>query len=167
MILSVALLSATGLMAQSFNVDTEGASVEFTWVDDGTTGTLTGVNAQLNLDYANLGSATVTGSVNVNTMDTGIKGRDKHLMSEDYFHVDEFPTMDFTSSSLSQDGDDYKATGTLTVKGVEKEVTFIITSVRGELHFSTSIYANDFCVTHNKDKESSKVDITVKIPTTE
>ncbi len=68
--------------------------------------------------------SSVTASVDLASVSTGDDGRDGHLRSGDFFDVDNHPTMTFTSTGLTADGDDYRLTGDLTIKGVTRPVTF-------------------------------------------
>ena len=60
----------------------------------------------------------------VNSINTNNTDRDNHLKSADFFDTDVFPTIDFKSTGIVKDGDDYKVTGDLTIKDVTKSVTF-------------------------------------------
>ncbi len=51
--------------------------------------------------------------------------RDGHLKSADFLDQENFPTLNFTSTSLSvKGGNDYVLVGDLTIRGVTKSVTF-------------------------------------------
>ncbi len=62
--------------------------------------------------------------VQMASVDTGNDDRDGHLRTNDFFNVDEFPTMTFRSTSILADGDDITLTGDLTIKGITKSVEF-------------------------------------------
>ena len=47
---------------------------------------------------------------------------DNHLRSEDFLKTEEFPTIDFVSTRIEPDGDDYKIHGDLTIRGVTRPV---------------------------------------------
>lgn len=159
------LMSAPMLaISQTFNVNTKGATVDFNYVSEKTKGTLGDVAATLKIDTKKLGSATVSGSVDVSTLSTGNNLRDKHLKSKDFFDAKTYPTMKFASSSVYQEGDDFFAKGKLTIKDVTKEVAFKIINQEDKLLFKTTIYAADYGVAIKKDREKSKVDIVVTIP---
>jgi polyisoprenoid-binding protein YceI len=90
--------------------------------------------------------------------------RNKHLQSEEYFNAEKYPTMNFTSSSITKDGDDYKANGTLTIKGITKEVSFTLKMEGENLVFQTTIYASDFNIEVKKGREKNKVSVKVTVP---
>lgn len=54
--------------------------------------------------------------------------RDGHLKSPDFFEVENHPTLNFRSTSITGAGDDLTIAGELTIKGVTKPIT-----LRGEL----------------------------------
>jgi polyisoprenoid-binding protein YceI len=62
-------------------------------------------------------------SVDVASINTLIPKRDKHLRSEDFFHVEKYPRMTFKSSSVRKiEENSFVIDGTLTIKGVSKQV---------------------------------------------
>ena len=68
--------------------------------------------------------STLTATVQMASIDTGDEGRDGHLRTNDFFDIEEHPTMTFTSTGITGSGTDYEVTGDLTIKGVTKPVTF-------------------------------------------
>lgn len=57
------------------------------------------------------------------SINTEVDKRDAHLKSPDFFEVDKYPTMTFTSTSISKvQGNQYKLKGNLTLHGVTKPV---------------------------------------------
>lgn len=55
---------------------------------------------------------------------TGTPDRDAHLRSADFLDAEQYPLVTFASTGLVPDGDDWKLTGELTIRGVTKPVTF-------------------------------------------
>ena len=68
-------------------------------------------------------ASTVEASIEVASINTNQKDRDKHLRTNDFFKADEFPNITFTSSSVVLTGDDITVVGDLTLRGVTKSVT--------------------------------------------
>lgn len=69
--------------------------------------------------------AQITLKVDVNSIDTDIEYRDKHLKAPDFFDVEKYPTIDFKSSSFKKVGaNKYKLAGSLTLHGVTKPIVF-------------------------------------------
>ncbi len=71
--------------------------------------------------------STLTASIDVASVNTNQPQRDEHLRTSDFFAVDEFATMDFVSTGLRHDGEDFYLDGDLTLRGVTKPV-----SIKGE-----------------------------------
>lgn len=69
-------------------------------------------------------ASSVTASVDMVSVSTGDDGRDAHLRNNDFFDIENFPTMTFTSTSVRADGKNYVLVGDLTIKGVTKQVEF-------------------------------------------
>jgi len=58
------------------------------------------------------------------SIDTRNTDRDAHLRSNDFFDMDTYPTITFTSTGVTRvDDENYQVTGDLTIKGVTKPVT--------------------------------------------
>lgn len=73
-----------------------------------------------------------TGSIDMTANDSGNKQRDNHIQQADFFDVAKFPDATFTATSFENlpttwtEGTaiPFELTGKLTVKGIEKDVTF-------------------------------------------
>ncbi len=64
-------------------------------------------------------------SMNVNSLDSGNKKRDRHLLSKSFFDAERFPTMRFKSSSISKAGIlNYVLKGDLTIRNITRKVEF-------------------------------------------
>lgn len=75
-------------------------------------------------DLSDLTTASIAFSFDVASIDTSSEDRDNHLKSADFFDAENNPSIDFKSTSITKDGDDYQVTGDLTIKGVTNSVTF-------------------------------------------
>ena len=112
----------TGLEAGTWTVDPSHTEVGFVarhLVVTKVRGSFTGVEGTVVVaDPIDGSSATVT--VQMDTVATRSADRDAHLKSADFFDVENFPTMTFTSTSF----DGTTLVGDLTIKDVTKPVTF-------------------------------------------
>ena len=107
---------------------------------------------------------TLTASIDVASVNTGQKDRDAHLQTSDFFLIEEYPTIDFVSTGVRQDGDELLIDGDLTMRGVTKPVTFsgefggVIVNGYGQTvagaSFSTKINRHDFGVNWNAAVEA-------------
>ena len=66
----------------------------------------------------------VHGVAETASVTTGDDARDGHLKSPDFFDVEHYPTLTFVSTSIEEDGDDFRLAGLLTVKDITKPVVF-------------------------------------------
>ena len=73
-------------------------------------------------DYSD---AKINFTVDVNSVNTDNEMRDKHLKADDFFNAESFPTIKFTSTSMTPvGGNKYKLAGNLTIRDVTKPVVF-------------------------------------------
>ena len=62
-------------------------------------------------------------TITADTIDSRDSSRDEHLRSGDFLNVEQFPTLEFHSTGVRQDGDDWKVDGDLTIAGQTRPVT--------------------------------------------
>lgn len=87
------------------------------------TGSIKSFEASLTTEGDNdFTNAEISFSGDINSIDTGNKDRDNHLKSGDFFDAEKFPTINFKSTNVEKDGDDYIVKGDLTIKDVTKSV---------------------------------------------
>jgi len=86
------------------------------------TGSLKSFSADLTSEGDEFTNADISFKGELSSLDTGNTDRDNHLKSADFFDAEQFPTIEFKSTNVEKDGDDYKLTGDLTVKGITKPV---------------------------------------------
>ena len=90
------------------------------------------VSGKFSLDRENPEKSTFELSIKADSVDTANKARDEHLRQPDYFDTKQFPTIDFTSTSVKAIKGGYEVTGDFTMHGVTKKVT--ITMEGGKEH---------------------------------
>jgi polyisoprenoid-binding protein YceI len=104
-------------------------------------------------------ASTVTADVDLSSVNTGNETRDNHVRSEDFFHVEKYPTMSFRSTGVRPDGENFLLDGDLTLRGVTKPVTFRLEvngfgpdaygGTRAGFSATTEINRNDWGVSFN------------------
>ena len=73
---------------------------------------------------ADFSDAVVEMTADINSINTRIDARDKHLRTADFFNVEKYPTMTFKSNSIRKTADNkYELKGDLTMHGITKAVT--------------------------------------------
>ena len=80
-------------------------------------------DADVSVDPAKLEEAKVTARIDVASIDTAEAKRDGHLLSPDFFDVAKYPTLTFTSTKVTRQGDDLEVTGNLKIKDQEHPLT--------------------------------------------
>lgn len=82
-------------------------------------------DGQINSTAADFNGAKVSFTVDVNSVDTHVEMRDKHLKTDDFFNAEKFPKMTFESTSFKKlDDTHYELLGKLTIRDVTKDVKF-------------------------------------------
>lgn len=72
--------------------------------------------------------SSVSFTIQTSSIDTNQPDRDTHLRSDDFFAVERFPTLTFTSTRITKAGDDvFNVEGDLTIRDVTKRVTLPVT----------------------------------------
>src|SRR5258706_14810856 len=93
-------------------------------------GRFTEFSGTMRIDEQRPENSSVALTIDASSVDTNTADRDRHLRSADFFDVENHPTVQFTSSRVTKRSPDtYDLTGTLTIRGVSKEVTFPVTHV--------------------------------------
>jgi len=112
----------------------------------------------IELDRDDLGQGKVTISIDTASIDTNEAARDKHLRSDDFFAVEKFPKMTYTSTKVIKVSDDkLKIDGVLTIRGISKPVSLDVDVLgfgkgygfRGAFEARTTINRKDFDVAWN------------------
>lgn len=91
-------------------------------------------NGTIKYDKANPAASSVQFTIQAASINTDNDDRDKHLRSGDFFDVEKFQTLSFTSTSVAaKDPKTLNVTGDLVIHGVTKKVTVPVT-VQGTMN---------------------------------
>jgi polyisoprenoid-binding protein YceI len=118
---------------------------------------------QFDQEHPEQSSASLT--IDASSVDTGTSDRDTHLRSDDFFAVGTHPMVTFRSSRVVKTGDDtYDVVGTLTIRGIAKEITLPVTYLgtvkdpwgkwRGGFEMSITLNRKEFGLTWNAALET-------------
>jgi len=136
------------------------------------------MSGSLILDASDITKSSIEASIEAASINTREAQRDTHLKSADFFDVEKYPTLNFTSKKVERDGDDLKVSGDLTIHGVTKEVTFEVEGPTAELKdpwgntkiglsATTKIKRKDFGLSWNAALEAGGVlvgdDVTISL----
>jgi polyisoprenoid-binding protein YceI len=90
-------------------------------------GRFTDVEGTLEIDDEAPEHARVSVRIPAASIDTGVEDRDNHLRSEDFLDVEAYPDIRFESKSvegaIEREGDSFRVSGDLTIRGATREVT--------------------------------------------
>ena len=119
--------------ATTWKIDQEASRVEFTArmrlmfvMKVNVLGRFTDLNGTLTVDEREPANSHITVTIGTASLDTKMAARDKHLHAADFFDVEHYPTMTFTSQrieALDQAAGHYRVTGTLTIREISREVS--------------------------------------------
>jgi polyisoprenoid-binding protein YceI len=129
--LAVLILAAAPVFAaETFTVDKVHSNAQFTirHLMSKVTGKFTDVEGAVQVDRAKPEASAVEFKIKTASIDTANKQRDDHLRSPDFFDAANNPEITFKSTKMKATGkDSYQVTGTLTIRGVSKEITVPVT----------------------------------------
>ncbi len=126
----------------------------------------------IKLDPKNPENSSVEVTIEAASVSTNNEKRDGHLKSADFFDVEKFPALTFKSKKVEKKGDQWVATGDLTMHGVTKEIELPFTlsgpmaigpgSVLG-VSASTELNRQDYGVSWNKSLDAGGVVVSDKV----
>ena len=124
------LFLAKAATAQYKPVDA-GSALKFTIGNFGfdVNGTFSGFQGKINFDQQNPVAASFDVTIDAATVNTDNQLRDSHLKGSDYFDVADYPRIRLVSGKITGSKNNYKFTGTLTIKGKSKDISFPFTAV--------------------------------------
>jgi polyisoprenoid-binding protein YceI len=170
------LLTAASLFAAPavYTIDPNHSSAQFSirhMMVSNVKGQFSAVKGTVDYDPANPAAAKVEATIDVSTIDTRQQKRDAHLKSPDFFHVEQFPTMQFVSKRvMPAPPGKLKLLGDLTIHGVTREVTLDVDgpapelkdpsgAIRSGASATTKISRKDFGMTWNRAIEAGGVTV--------
>ena len=93
----------------------------------GAEGTFTGLTGTVVFDEDDLAGARFDVTVDATTISTGNATKDKHARGDNWFDVERYPKIGFTSTAFAKTTNGYTVTGQLEMRGVKREVTIPFT----------------------------------------
>jgi polyisoprenoid-binding protein YceI len=124
--LAITAFATSALANETYKFDQSHSTIGFTVHQYlGTThGKFTKFDGQIDIDRDHPENSSVTARIDVRSIDTGIRKRDDHLRSPEFFNVEKYPEMTFKSRTVkrtgAQSGD---ILGDLTMHGVTRSMT--------------------------------------------
>jgi polyisoprenoid-binding protein YceI len=124
-LLAATMLVALPLAAQEFTIDPNHSSANFTvrhMMVTNVNGRFSKLSGTLYYDEKAPEKSWVKAVIEAATINTDNTDRDNHLRGPDFFEVEKHPQITFESKRVEKHGDSFTAFGTLTMKGVSREI---------------------------------------------
>jgi polyisoprenoid-binding protein YceI len=168
--LAAVLTASPAMGAETFVIDKGHSEVGFQirHMMSKVRGRFTDFEGRIEADRAKPQASSVELTIQATSIDTANATRDKDLQGADFFDVEKHPTITFKSTRMTPKGKDaYDVTGTLTMRGVSKEITLPVTflgfmkNMRGQdtAGFETAVTLNrkDFGIVWNRALDAGGV----------
>lgn len=131
------------------------------------TGRFYGLNTSLIFSPDKLASSSLSGTVEVGTIKTGINKRDEDLKGSTYFDADKYKLIEVKSVKLYKKGAQYAGLFNITIKGVTKqvEIPFEFTEHENEAEFKGNFTINrrDFGVGGRTLTMADNADVSIDV----
>jgi polyisoprenoid-binding protein YceI len=172
-LLSTSLLSvvflAAGAHAAGYVADPAGSKLEFVGVQAGAefTGGFHKYTAAIDFAPDALASAHLDVQIDLTSVDSKDKDRDQTIRGSDIFDVAHFPMAHYVTKTITKTATGFSATGSLTLRGVTKDVPidfqFVSTGPQAKLDGTAKLKRLDFGVGQGDWKSTEWVADAVKI----
>jgi polyisoprenoid-binding protein YceI len=143
------LRSAAIALAIAFSLTLSGAAQTSTWSIDpnhstaqftvrhlgisNVSGNFTKVTGTVALNDNDITQSLVNATIDVNSVDTRVADRDKDLRSPNFFDAEKYPTIEFKSKRILNNGGKLQLVGDLTLHGITREVILDVDGPTPEL----------------------------------
>ena len=152
------------LLAQNISIREEEAEIEFLFIDDDVDGRLSGFRFTGEIDSETIQNSTFSGSVEAKSIDTDNWLRDRFLRGGKYFDSKKYPLISFSSNSISGNAPEFRVAGTLTMKGIEREVVFNFKEIEGTFVGEAHINAAFWDINVHRDDARNMVSVRITLP---
>jgi polyisoprenoid-binding protein YceI len=125
LLLAIVVFSGLALAADEYKIDPNHSSVNFAVTHlmvSTVNGRFNTFEGKILFDDKDVAKSSVSVTIKTTSINTDNTSRDNDLRSGGFFDVEKFPEITFQSKSVEKKGNDYVAHGTLTIKGVAKDV---------------------------------------------
>ena len=126
-------------------------------------GQFTGMTGKVKFNESNPLKSSFDVCVDASTVKTDSEKRDKHLKTEDFFHVTKFPNICFKSKKVVKTDAGYSVEGSLTMIGVTKNVSIPFSYANKTLTGNFIVKRGDFNLAPSKGALQIGEEVTLKI----
>lgn len=160
------ILSSNGVFGQdSWKIDSARVVFHISNAGLDVEGSIAGITGTIKFSQNKLDKSFFAAEAKTETIQTGIKLRDRHLKKPDYFDTEKFPTIKIESKKIAKSKDGFDAFCTMTMKGQTKEIiipfTFNKTNKKAEFKGAFSVNRLNFGLGEKSIILSETVDLTI------
>jgi polyisoprenoid-binding protein YceI len=122
--------TATATSLRTFTIDKTHSEVTFQvrHLVTKVRGRFTDFSGTVQFDEAHPEQSSVAFDIKTASIDTGTPDRDTHLRSGDFFAVEQYPSITFTTSRVAKkSAEQFDIEGTLTIRGIARPLTLPVT----------------------------------------
>ena len=162
-LLSYASIAATYNYLSSYEVDD---LYEIKFSTNRAEGTFTGLTGVVDFSDSDLENSMMDVKVEVATIKTGNKTKDKHARNSKWFHSEKYPNISYKLESITKIKDNnYQVTGLLTIKDVSEKhtINFSIDKENNYLLGATTVNRESFNINGNSLAFLVGEDVTVDL----
>ena len=151
-------------------IDTQNSKVIFEAIalkKKQTEGSFTGMEGTVKFNPGDLANSAFKVCIDASSLNSGLKMRDKHLRSDDFFYVEKYPDICFVSESIEKRGDEFITKGNLTIREVSKAIeipfSFEANTLEGSIVINRFDYNLGNDVKTSKASEEASITIICKL----
>lgn len=138
-------MTTSALAQEVYNIDPTHTDVRFAWNHNGLSiqsGDFDTVSGTLNLNRDDLSASTISVTIDINSISTGVPALDDHLKASDFFDAANFAEATFESTEIVLTGEQTAdITGNLTIRDVTLPITLNTTLTFDGEHPLASVFA--------------------------
>jgi polyisoprenoid-binding protein YceI len=167
--LLAAAAAARAAAPASYTADPAASRLGFTGVQEGAEfkGSFRKFTAAVDFAPDSLASARFDVQIDLNSLDTMDKDRDKTMRGPDIFDIAHYPTAHYVTRSFTKTAAGYSAVGALTLRGVTKDVPidfqFVSAAGQSKIEGTAKLKRLDFGVGQGDYKSTEEVKDEVKV----
>ncbi|MDX1315404.1 MAG: YceI family protein [Eudoraea sp.] len=133
--------------------------ISFIFEYKGVSGTIGDFHSTSEVNLEDLEDSYFEGSVSVSSLKTGNFLRDWALKGRKYFNEDEFPRIEFRSTTVIRKDEGFLVEGQLSMKGNTTPLQIDFIRTEKGLTGKAVLYTSDYGISIKKDREENKVHI--------
>ncbi|HTH55367.1 MAG TPA: YceI family protein [Cyclobacteriaceae bacterium] len=164
LVATLVLAAFTSARSQDWKI-AEGYSIKFDGGDP--SGEFTGLKGTIKFDEKNLAASKFDVTIDVATINTGNGMKNTHAKGANWFDVEKYPNIIFTSSAITKTAAGFEAKGTLELHGVKKEITLPFTFTNNTFAANMEVSRMDFNLDDGKHpRMAPTLKVTISVPVT-